>query len=129
MIEKRNRIANYYDQKLNKMKGLTPLQKYPHIVNNYYKYTSLLSPELNKDKFKRKLADEGVMCGGEVYWPPLHLQPVYQATLGSKEGDFPVAEDVCRRMVCLPMFSQMTLDEAEYVIEKVAEALQSFEVK
>jgi len=126
MIENRNEIAGYYDQELNGMDRIKPLRKNRKIVNNYYKYTAFLDIGLNRDEFKRKLAEKGVICGGEVYWPPLHLQPVYQELLGTREGDFPVAEDVCRRMVCLPMFSQMTRDEAEYVIEKINEVLRSF---
>jgi len=126
MIEKRNAIAEYYDQKLNEIAHIKPLKKNRNIVNNYYKYIALLDAGLNRDEFKRKLAEKGVICGGEVYWPPLHLQPIYQELMHTREGDFPVAEDVCRRMVCLPMFSQMTKDEAEYVIDKVKEVLRSF---
>jgi len=126
MIENRNKIAEYYDQELNGMDRIKPLKKNRNIVNNYYKYTAFLDAGLNRDEFKRKLAEKGVICGGEVYWPPLHLQPVYQELFGTEEGDFPVAEVVCRRMVCLPMFSQMTLDEVEYVIEKINEVLRSF---
>lgn len=125
MIEKRNKIAKYYDENLNQTRQISPLRKHTNCVSNYYKYTALLSSKINRDEFKQKLAEKGVICGGEVYWPPLHLQPVYEELLGTKEGDFPVAEDVCRRMVCLPMFSQMTQDEAEYVIEKVTEVLRS----
>ncbi len=62
---------------------------------------------------------------GEVYWPPLHMQPVYKRLLKVEEGDFPVAEEVCRRMVCLPIYSQMRVDEAKYVTEKVKEVLSS----
>jgi dTDP-4-amino-4,6-dideoxygalactose transaminase len=51
------------------------------------------------------------------------MQPIFQNLLGVKEGDFPVAESVCRRMICLPMYSQMTITEAEYVINKVNEVL------
>jgi len=128
MIEKRNKIAERYDQELNKIEGIKPLKSYRGIVNNYYKYTTFLNPDLNRDEFKRKLAEKGVICGGEVYWPPLHLQPVYQELLCTKEGDFPMAEDACRRMVCLPMFSQMTQDETEYVVEKVAEVSNTLKV-
>jgi dTDP-4-amino-4,6-dideoxygalactose transaminase len=126
MIAKRNRIAEYYDRELDAMKGIRPLKRFSNVVNNYYKYTAFLKTGINRDEFKRRLAEKGVSCGGEVYWPPLHLQPVYEQLLRTKEGDFPVAEDVCRRMVCLPMFSQMTEDEASYVVEKVDEVLRSF---
>jgi len=51
------------------------------------------------------------------------LQPVYQRILGVREGDFPIAEDVCKKMVCLPLYSNMTLDEAEHVTDNLQEVL------
>jgi len=126
MIAKRIKIAQYYDRQLNALDGIRPLKNYPNVGPNYYKYIAFLNSGIDRGDFKRKLAEKGVKCGGEVYWPPLHLQPIYQKLLGTRVGDFPVAEDVCRRMVCLPMYSQMTQDEAQYVIEKVTEVLQSF---
>jgi len=122
-IKHRNEIAHYYDENLSKISGIKPLGTPSNILNSYYKYVTFLSPEISRDNFKKRLRDKGVKCGGEVYWPPLHMQPVYQRLLKVKEGDFPVAEDVCKKMVCLPMYSQMTLDEAKYVTEKVQEVL------
>jgi len=123
-IKQRNKIARYYDQRLSKTKELKPVKTPSKFLNNYYKYTALLSPEISRDNFKHKLREKGVRPSGEVYWPPLHMEPIYQRLLGVKEGDFSVAEDVCRRMICLPMYSQMTLDEAKYVIDKVNEVLE-----
>jgi len=122
-IKRRNEIAHYYDENLSKISGIKPLRTPSNILNSYYKYVTFLSPEIPRDNFKQRLRERGVRCGGEVYWPPLHMQPVYQRLLKVKEGDFPVAEDVCKRMVCLPMYSQMTLSEAEYVVEQIREVL------
>ena len=123
IIEKRNKIAQYYDEKLNLLNGIRPLMTSPNIVRNYYKYVAFLDSNIDREKFKEKLREKGVRCGGEVYWPPLHLQPVYRRLLGTNEGDFPMAEDVCRRMLCLPIYVQMTIEEAQYVIERVEETL------
>jgi len=125
IIEKRNKIAMYYDRQLSKLNRIRPLKNNRRVVSNYYKYPALLEIGLDRDKFKQELAEKGIACGGEVYWPPLHLQPIYRDLFNTREGDFPVAEDVCKRMVCLPMFSQMTQDEAQYVVEKVTEVSQS----
>jgi perosamine synthetase len=122
-IRNRNRIAKHYDEKLSSMNHIEPRETPSSAVNNYYKYVAFLSPQISRSDFKEKLREKGVRCSGEVYWPPLHRQPVYQNLLKTKEGDFPVAEEVCRSMVCLPMYSQMTLDEAKYVTEKVQEVL------
>jgi dTDP-4-amino-4,6-dideoxygalactose transaminase len=51
------------------------------------------------------------------------MQPIYQKLLGTKQGDFPKAEDICRRMICPPIYTDMGTEDANYVIEKFKEAL------
>ena len=41
-------------------------------------------------------------------------------------GSFPVADDVCARHICLPVHSDMTDDEADYVVESLTAALQGW---
>ena len=123
IIEKRRKIAQYYNEKLGQISGLKPLKVPRGISNNFYKYVTFLEPKIDRDKLKQELREKGIQCAGEVYWPPLHLQPAYQKLLGTKEGDFPASEDACRRMLCLPMHSWMTTEDADYVIEKLDESL------
>jgi len=123
IIKKRNAVAKYYDDELSKIAGIKPLEVPKNSVCNFYKYTTFLERGINRDQVKQELRKRGVRCGGEVYWPPLHLQPVYREVFGTKEGDFPATEDVCKRMLCLPMYTQMTMDEAGYVVDKIKEVL------
>lgn len=123
IVERRRRVAKFYDEKLRRLSGIRPLKVPPNVVHNYYKYVAFLDSDVDRGEFKQSLRGKGVRLSGEVYWPPLHLQPVYRELLGTKEGDFPAAEDVCRKMVCLPIYVQMTDGDREYVIEKVGEAL------
>jgi dTDP-4-amino-4,6-dideoxygalactose transaminase len=124
-IKQRNEIARYFDAELSKTSYVKPLRIPEKAVSNYYKYVAFVKPEISRDDFKQKLRQRGVRCSGEVYWPPLHMQPIYQRLLRVKEGDFPSAEEACRRHVCLPIYSQMTMEEARYVINKVKEALST----
>jgi dTDP-4-amino-4,6-dideoxygalactose transaminase len=123
VIERRNMIARIYDQGFKKISGVKPLNIPQNILSNYYKYVVILDGGVDRDEVKRKLREKGVGCGGEVYWPPLHLQPIYKRLLGTKEGDYPNAEDVCRRMLCPPIHAWMSSDDAEHVVEKFAEVL------
>ena len=122
-IRRRNEIARYFDKELSDLSWLKPLHIPENALSNYYKYVAFLASEISRDDFKQKLREKGVRPSGEVYWPPLHMEPVYKRLLKVKDGDFPVAEDVCRRQVCLPLYSQMTLEEAKYVTEKVKEVV------
>ena len=66
----------------------------------------------------RHLAGRGIAT--RVYYIPLlHEQPAYRA-LGYRRGDFPVAEWVADRTICLPIFPEMT----EAQIDEVVDALQ-----
>ena len=54
-----------------------------------------------------------VSLSGEVYETPCHLQPVFKPWA---EGAFPIAEDVCARHICLPIFPGMTEADIDHVV-------------
>jgi dTDP-4-amino-4,6-dideoxygalactose transaminase len=120
-IATRRRAAACYDEMLAGAPGLELLPVPEKSASNYYKYVALLDGSIDRAAFKQLLRDEyGVSMSGEVYASPLHVQPVFEHLA---DGPLPVAEDVCARQVCLPVHSDMTLDEASYVAESVRGAL------
>ena len=71
----------------------------------------------NREKLQAELAAAGVNTA--IHYPiPLHQQKAY-AGLGYKAGDFPVTERVAPEIVSLPMFPQLTAEQARVVAEKV----------
>jgi dTDP-4-amino-4,6-dideoxygalactose transaminase len=60
-----------------------------------------------------------------LYWPPCHLQPVYQKQFGYRPGLFPVAEVILSRQVTLPLHAAMTRDDAEYAFERLLVELET----
>ncbi len=57
--------------------------------------------------------------GTGVHYPvALHLQKAY-AHLGYKEGDFPVAEQVAKEILSLPMYPQLGREEQAYVVNRI----------
>jgi len=120
-ITNRNKIANIYDEALDK-KGIEHVSAQGSALNNYYKYTFFLPIGVDRTKFKTMCRERGVGYGGEVYWPPLHLQPAYEQFLPTNMH-FDVANDRCERMVNPPMFSQMTPEQAERVLQVTQEVL------
>ena len=61
-----------------------------------------------------------VSLSGEVYDTPCHRQPVFKEWAA---GEFPVADDVCSRHVCLPIYPGMTEDEIDQVVLALRETL------
>jgi dTDP-4-amino-4,6-dideoxygalactose transaminase len=69
--------------------------------------------------FQAHLSEAGI--GSGIHYPiPLHLQKAYQH-LNYKQGDYPVTERVTAEIVSLPMYPQMTREQAEEVAKRVKE--------
>ena len=56
-----------------------------------------------------------------VHFIPLHLHPYYQKTYGYRAGDFPVAYHEYLREISLPIYSKMSDDDVQDVIETVTD--------
>lgn len=78
----------------------------------YHMFT-IRHPE--RDRLKAYLAEQGI--GSDIVYPyPLHLQPCFNF-LGYKEGDFPVAEEVAKTCLSLPIVPELTDEEVDAVIK------------
>jgi dTDP-4-amino-4,6-dideoxygalactose transaminase len=72
---------------------------------------------IDRNRFIDELRTAGVGCS--VHWRPLHLHPYYRERLGWTSDQFPVASPLWERLVSLPLFPGMTLDERARVVEVV----------
>ncbi len=57
-----------------------------------------------------------------VHWRPLHLHPYYQERFGYTPGACPAATTVFDRILSLPLFPDLTLDEVAYVVATLRQA-------
>lgn len=68
-----------------------------------------------RNKLEHYLNDRGI--GTNKHYPiPMHLQECYR-DLGFQKGDFPIAEEISRTELSLPMYYGMTEEELCYVID------------
>ncbi len=122
-IEHRRKIAHVYDASLMNFDWITPLPVSGGVRSNYYKYIALLDSSVDRATLKGKLKGSlKVSLAGEVYDVPLHRQPIFEKHGLGRGAEFPNAEDLCLRHVCLPMSAMMSEEEAARVIESLKEA-------
>ena len=120
-IAARERVARVYDKELRPVAGVNPLPLPSACRSNYYKYIALLEPGVDRRTLKQVLREEyGVALSGEVYEQPCHMQPVFAEF---SDGEFPFAEGICARHVCLPVYVNMSEEDARYVVSSLAAAL------
>lgn len=70
-----------------------------------------------RDRVLAELGDAGV--GAAIHYPtPLHLTAAY-AGLGYQEGQFPVAEAAAQRILSLPMYPHLTIQQQRFVVDSL----------
>jgi UDP-2-acetamido-2-deoxy-ribo-hexuluronate aminotransferase len=115
-ISSRGLIAVWYDRML---RGTvvpvgTNCSSWGRHANNYY---TILCDK--RDVLKEHLLNQGIATS--IYYPmSLHLQPVY-SYLEYKESDFPVAEELSKSVLSLPMYPELTIEQVSYISDKVKE--------
>jgi dTDP-4-amino-4,6-dideoxygalactose transaminase len=71
-----------------------------------------------RDELRQYLTDRKI--GSEIYYPlPLHEQTSL-ASLGYKQGDFPISEAAAHEVLALPMYPELREDEQQTVVETIA---------
>ncbi len=72
-----------------------------------------------RDELETFLNDAGI--GTNKHYPiPIHLQKAYE-DLGFSEGDYPIAEEISKTELSLPMYYGMKDTEIQFVIDKINE--------
>ncbi len=79
---------------------------------------------IDRDRFLEELRARGI--GFSVHWRPLHLHPYYQQTYGWRPDHLPVASEVWRRTVSLPIYPAMTSEERDAVVDAVRDVCRRF---
>lgn len=115
--EKRIQNAKLYDKLLSFNKAI----KIPTVQENakhvYHLYVIQIN---NRQEVMEYLKHKGITAS--IHYPiPLHLQPAL-SYLGYKNGDFPFAEEACKRVLSLPMYPELTGEQIEFICDEVNKA-------
>ena len=115
--EERRRHAQYYNQILAQIPGLTTPFEHEWSRANYHLY--IIQTD-HRDALQQYLKEQGIGTG--LHYPlPLHLQEAYRY-LNYRKNDFPVAEAAAGRILSLPMFPSLKMEQQD----RVATAIKTF---
>ena len=71
----------------------------------------------DRDRLQEYLEEQGIQT--QIHYPvPPHLAECYER-LGHKRGDYPITEQYANEVLSLPIYTGMTWEEQDYVIEKL----------
>lgn len=87
----------------------------------YHQYT-LVTKDIDRDRLLEHLQAKNIPCA--VYYPvPMHMQKAYLDPR-YKEGDLPVTEDLSRRVISLPMHTELDEEQIGFIAGAVLEFVQ-----
>jgi dTDP-4-amino-4,6-dideoxygalactose transaminase len=124
MIEKREKVATWYSERLERISGI----EVPIVVPNtsrvsWFVYVIRFSEKFDRDHIAKKLSEHGVPA--RPYFMPIHLQPYMVSRFGYQEGDFPITEDLGKRSLAIPFSSVMTEEQVDYVCQSIEGVIKS----
>lgn len=118
----RQQAADYYDQAFAGNKHLKIPARSRVSTHVFHQYTLKLY-DVDRAGLREHLMNKGIPA--MIYYPvPIHLQTAYES-YGYKKGNLPVTEDLCSRVISLPMHTELDEDQLNYITCAVLEFINA----
>lgn len=119
-VKSRNSAAEKYMELLKPLADAGKLVL-PYVMPDFVHVWAQFTLQVDhRDKLMAYLQENDIPCA--IHYPkPLHMQEAF-SDLGYKEGDFPVCEDLGKKVISLPMCAYKSDEE----IEEVCDVISSF---
>lgn len=115
MNAERRRIASRYLNEITNEKIILPTQI--EDVEHVWHIFAVRCKE--RDSFAKYLFEKGI--SSNMHYPiPIHMQEAYKS-LGIKEGELPIAEEISATELSIPMYYGLTDVEIDYIIKAMNE--------
>jgi len=122
MNKKRREHARYLNERLRKFMEIEIPVERPECYHVYQMYTiKFNSNALSRDKFVYRLRKRGIEASVHFY-PPLHNQALCKKYRKPKDV-LSVTEEICKKIVTLPLYPHILKKELDYVVTSIEEIL------
>jgi dTDP-4-amino-4,6-dideoxygalactose transaminase len=113
-LRKRNEAAKFYDNALKDLSEVIIPARAKKSDHTFHQYTLRAQ---RRDELKKYLQSNGVPT--IIYYPmPLHLQKAYRQS-SAPEGSFPVTEKLSKEVLSLPMHTELTEEQLDYICRTI----------
>lgn len=121
--QKRVAMAKVYDEALKDLSLILPPRGEKIEDHAWHLYPIQLTDDapLSRDEFIIKMAEHNIGCS--VHFIPLHRQPVWRDRYQLTPEMFPHAENAYQRITSIPLYTMMTEDDQQYVIDTIKKLL------
>ncbi|HXH17871.1 MAG TPA: DegT/DnrJ/EryC1/StrS family aminotransferase [Chitinophagales bacterium] len=118
----RRKAAEYYDRAFQSIRQIKTPYRSSTSSHVFHQYTITVEG-IDRDHLKEFLSQRGIPA--MVYYPkPLHAHDAYKP-LGYSDKDFPVAVDLSKRVLSLPMHTELDEEQLEHITRSVIDFVKS----
>ena len=122
-ITERRKVADFYDRAFIDSPGITTPFRASYSNHVFHQYTMLIEPEeknsIGRDMLKEYLSKNDIPA--MIYYPvPGHRQKMF-AHFNSATVDLPVTDWLCKRVISLPIHTEMTEEQLQFITSKILE--------
>ena len=123
-IEKRNKIASYYDERFKSEKLFSTIKIAENTTTSRHLYSILLAPELQcpKEDIFRELQESGI--GVQVHYKPIYQNSFYIKKFGNVA--LSVANDFYRSEISIPCHQKMSIEDAKFVADTLLNIIHKY---
>jgi UDP-4-amino-4,6-dideoxy-N-acetyl-beta-L-altrosamine transaminase len=116
-IEKRSELTSRYDELLSDVDAVRLPVVRGNVKHVWHLYTVLLDESINRDGLFKYMRAANI--GVNVHYIPVYRHSYYVRNFGFDPEDFPVTENVFKRIITLPLYPQMSIDDISYICGKI----------
>jgi dTDP-4-amino-4,6-dideoxygalactose transaminase len=119
--DRRQLLANHYDEALDGIKGLHLPARPDKGEHAWHLYVLQVQPDYGttRDQLLSDLAEQGINCS--VHFIPIHHFPYFRQHLNPEHlGEHPNADRVFQRILSLPLYPALALPDVDYISEWIA---------
>jgi len=121
-LKTRRKYASIYDEAFRAIPEIEILKTRDYAKSSCHLYIIALRLEqlsITRDAFIKEIQSAGI--GVAVHYHALHLQPFYKKEFHSRLETYPIATSYSKRVLSLPLYPRMSVQDVEHVIDVVTD--------
>lgn len=119
-IAKRKKVAERYREALKNVPGIRMLHDLPGIQHNYAYFPVTVDAKeygMTRDQLYDILKANNIYSR-RYFYPLCSDFPTYRGLPSAVSGNLSIATEVARKILCLPMFADLTEEQQNFIIQK-----------
>lgn len=126
-LQKRQAVDQVYRELLSEVKGIHCLNDSGEVVANYSYFPILVEDEyaVSRDSLFEILKEKNIFAR-RYFYPLITDFPMYQGLPSASESNLPIAAAAAKKVICLPIYPTLTLDEQKHIVATIREVVHAY---